>query len=159
MFYLTVNFTLLYVKHTKIHKLKKLYPNLQEESDVVKPKYEITNENATYEELLENIERKQNIMDKKEKDLVGTYMTQEWNGQEGIIVLYRDKTCIHPSGYMGTWYIENGKLYMDVNFPTIASNKEKTSYYETFEKTEKKKIEVLVVEKGLMFSSKFFEKI
>ena len=43
-----------------IHKLKKLYPNLQEESDVVKPKYEITNENATYEELLENIARKQN---------------------------------------------------------------------------------------------------
>ena len=43
-----------------IHKLKKLYPNLQEESDVVTPKYEITNENATYEELLENIARKQN---------------------------------------------------------------------------------------------------
>ena len=98
-------------------------------------------------------------LNKKEKDLVGTYRTQDWNGQEGIIVLNKDKTCIHPSGYMGTWYIENGKLYMDVNFPTIASNKEKTSYYETFEKTEKKKIEVLVVEKGLMFSSKFFEKI
>jgi hypothetical protein len=48
---------------------------------------------------------------------------------------------------------------MDVDFPTIASNKEKTLYYETFEKTEKKKIEVLVVEKGLIFSSKFFEKI
>ena len=43
-----------------IHKLKKLYPSLQEESDVVIPKYEITNENATYEELLENIARKQN---------------------------------------------------------------------------------------------------
>ena len=33
---------------------------MQEESDVVTPKYEITNENATYEELLENIARKQN---------------------------------------------------------------------------------------------------
>jgi hypothetical protein len=98
-------------------------------------------------------------LNKKEKDLVGTYRTQDWNGKEGIIVLNKNKTCIHPSGYAGTWYIENGKLYMDVDFPTIASNKEKTLYYETFEKTEKKKIEVLVVEKGLIFSSKFFEKI
>lgn len=40
-----------------IHKIKKLYPNIQEESDVVQPKYMITNENATYEELLENIAR------------------------------------------------------------------------------------------------------
>ena len=98
-------------------------------------------------------------LNKKEKDLVGTYRTQDWNGKEGIIVLNKDKTCIHPLGYTGTWYIEDGKLYMDVDFPTIEYNKEKTAYYETFEKTEKKKIEVLVVEKGLMFSSKFFEKI
>ena len=98
-------------------------------------------------------------LDKKEKDLVGTYRTQDWNGKEGIIVLNKDKTCVHPLGYTGTWFIEDDKLYMDVNFPTITSNKEKIMFYETFEKTEKKKIEVLVVEKGLMLSSKFFEKI
>ncbi len=38
-----------------IHKIKKIFPNLQEESDVVAPKYEITNKLGTYEELLENI--------------------------------------------------------------------------------------------------------
>ena len=98
-------------------------------------------------------------LNKKEKDLVGTYITQDWNGKEEIIVLNKDKTCVHPLGYIGTWFIKDDKLYMDVNFPTITSNKEKTMYYETFEKTEKKKIEILVVEKGLILSSKFFEKV
>ena len=42
-----------------IHKIKKIYPELQETSDVVNPKYEITNKLATYEELLENIAKKQ----------------------------------------------------------------------------------------------------
>ena len=42
-----------------IHKIKKIYPELQETSDVVNPKYEITNKFATYEELLENIAKKQ----------------------------------------------------------------------------------------------------
>ena len=42
-----------------IHKIKKIYPELEETSDVVNPKYEITNKLATYEELLENIAKKQ----------------------------------------------------------------------------------------------------
>ena len=42
-----------------IHKIKKIYPELQETSDVVNTKYEITNKLATYEELLENIAKKQ----------------------------------------------------------------------------------------------------
>lgn len=40
-----------------IHKVKKLYPNLQEKSDMIEKKYEIINEQVTYEELLENIAR------------------------------------------------------------------------------------------------------
>ena len=38
-----------------INKIKKLFPELKEESDVITKKYEITNKNMTYQELLENI--------------------------------------------------------------------------------------------------------
>lgn len=38
-----------------INKIKKIYPTLQEESDVISKKYEIVNPTITYEELLENI--------------------------------------------------------------------------------------------------------
>ena len=38
-----------------IHKVKKLYPNLKEKSDMISKEYEIINEQVTYEELLENI--------------------------------------------------------------------------------------------------------
>ncbi len=47
-----------------IHKIKKLYPNLQEKSDMINKQYEIVNEQVTYEELLENIAKlrdKENI--------------------------------------------------------------------------------------------------
>ncbi len=43
-----------------INKIKKIFPNLLEESDVVTKKYEITNKNNTYEELLENIYKLKN---------------------------------------------------------------------------------------------------
>ena len=43
-----------------IHKIKKMYSKLIEESDVINPKYEITNLLGTYEELLDNIAQKQN---------------------------------------------------------------------------------------------------
>ena len=38
-----------------IHKIKKIFPNLKEESDIIEKKYEITNKLITYQELLENI--------------------------------------------------------------------------------------------------------
>lgn len=41
-----------------IHKIKKMYPNLQERSDLFKKQYEIVNEQVTYEELLENIAKR-----------------------------------------------------------------------------------------------------
>lgn len=43
-----------------IYKIKKLFPKLYEESDVVKEEYEITNEKNTYEELLQSIAKKEN---------------------------------------------------------------------------------------------------
>ena len=38
-----------------IHKIKKLYPKLEEKSDMIEKQYEMINEMVTYEELLENI--------------------------------------------------------------------------------------------------------
>lgn len=38
-----------------IHKIKKIYPKLQEESDIIKKDHHIVNEPVTYEALLENI--------------------------------------------------------------------------------------------------------
>lgn len=38
-----------------VHKIKKLYPNLQEKSDMISKEYELVNEQVTYEALLENI--------------------------------------------------------------------------------------------------------
>lgn len=38
-----------------IHKIKKLYPKLQETSDIIDKSYEMVNEQVTYEQLLENI--------------------------------------------------------------------------------------------------------
>ena len=45
---------------TYINKLKRIYPNLKEESDVIEKKYEIANAKVTYEELLQNIARLKN---------------------------------------------------------------------------------------------------
>jgi len=40
-----------------INKIKKMYPNLEEQSDVVERKSEITNKKTTYEELINNISK------------------------------------------------------------------------------------------------------
>lgn len=46
-----------------IGKIKKMYPNLKEESDMIQKNYEIVNQEITYEELIEKIEK----IKKKEK--------------------------------------------------------------------------------------------
>ena len=43
-----------------IHKIKKIFPELIEKSDVINKNYEITNKNMTYQELLENISELKN---------------------------------------------------------------------------------------------------
>ena len=40
-----------------IHKIKKLFPKLQEKSDVIEKEYDILNKSITYEELIENISK------------------------------------------------------------------------------------------------------
>ena len=43
-----------------INKIKKIFPNLKEESDVISKKYEVVNPIITYEELIENISKLRN---------------------------------------------------------------------------------------------------
>lgn len=65
-----------------INKIKKIFPELKEESDIINKKYEITNKSMTYQELLENIS---SLKDRKEiEDIWYTvykyYKNQnEWN--------------------------------------------------------------------------------
>ena len=40
-----------------INKIKKMFPKIEEESDVITKKYELVNNEITYEELIENIAR------------------------------------------------------------------------------------------------------
>lgn len=56
-----------------IHKIKKLYPNLQEKSDMIEKRYEIINETITYEELLENIAK---LRDKEPIDEIWYHVYQ-----------------------------------------------------------------------------------
>ena len=57
-----------------INKIKKIFPELKEESDIISKKYEIVNENITYEELLEKIYKLKN----KEKIEELWYIVYEW---------------------------------------------------------------------------------
>lgn len=65
-----------------INKIKKIFPKLKEESDIINKNYEITNKMMTYQELLENIS---NLKDNKEIDNIWYTIYQyykmqnEWN--------------------------------------------------------------------------------
>ena len=52
-----------------IAKIKKIFPNLKEESDIIKKRDSITNVNATFDNLLDNIRKRQN----------GEFVNEIWN--------------------------------------------------------------------------------
>ena len=56
-----------------INRIKKLFPNLQEESDCIRPKYEITNLKPTYEQILAKISENSNI-EEMEKEWKQVYL-------------------------------------------------------------------------------------
>ena len=61
-----------------INKIKRIFPNLKEESDVVNKKYEIANSKVTYEELLENIAK---LKDKEKIDEIWYLIYQYYKSQ------------------------------------------------------------------------------
>ena len=103
-----------------------------------------------------NNEKNSNLISMKneEKNLIGTYKTNTWNGKEAIIALKNDKTMICPNG-SGTWLIEDGKLYIEYDMQVPQINENGQQDY----KTAHNKQEVTIVENGLMLSGHFFEKI
>ena len=90
----------------------------------------------------------------EERDLVGTYKTNTWNGKEAVIALKSDKTMICPNG-SGTWTFEDGKLYIEYDFEVPQITEDGRQEY----KKSHNKQEVTIVESGLMLSGHFFEKI
>ena len=61
-----------------INKIKRIFPNLKEESDVVNKKYEIANPKVTYEELLENIAK---LKEKEKIDEIWYLIYQYYKSQ------------------------------------------------------------------------------
>ena len=90
----------------------------------------------------------------EERNLVGTYKTNTWNGKEAVIALKSDKTMICPNG-SGTWTFEDGKLYIEYDFEVPQITEDGRQEY----KKSHNKQEVTSVESGLMLSGHFFEKI
>ena len=93
-------------------------------------------------------------MKNEEKNLVGTYRTDTWNGKEAVIALKSDKTMICPNG-SGTWSFEDGKLYIEYDFEVPQITEDGRQEY----KKSHNKQEVTIVESGLMLSGHFFEKL
>ncbi|MBQ9658662.1 MAG: hypothetical protein IJV31_07850 [Clostridia bacterium] len=93
-------------------------------------------------------------MKNEERNLVGTYKTNTWNGKEAVIALKSDKTMICPNG-SGTWSFEDGKLYIEYDFEVPQITEDGRQEY----KKSHNKQEVTIVESGLMLSGHFFEKI
>ena len=99
------------------------------------------------------------------KDFVGTYKTNTWNGKEAIIALQKDKTMICPNG-SGTWTFEDGKLYIEYDYTDSVAimvdefnkNTEKSQEGDRDYKKHAKH-EVIIVENGLMYNGHFFEKV
>lgn len=61
-----------------INKIKKIFPELKEKSDVINKEYEITNKMMTYQELLENITL---MKDNKETDSIWNIVYQYYKNQ------------------------------------------------------------------------------
>lgn len=69
----------------------------------------------------------------------GTYKTSTWNGKDGVLVLNKDYTCIHPSGSEATWRKEGNIIYIKLESGT----EQKAN----------------IVDKGLILETHFFEKL
>ena len=93
-------------------------------------------------------------MKNEERNLVGTYKTNTWNGKEAVIALKSDKTMICPNG-SGTWSFEDSKLYIEYDFEVPQITEDGRQEY----KKSHNKQEVTIVESGLMLNGHFFEKI
>ena len=75
---------------------------------------------------------------------------------------------IHPTGYNGTWFMNEGKLYIEYDYiDTVAQSADEmiTMFSKENQLTSEKnymkheKQEITIVEGGLILSGHFFEKV
>lgn len=109
------------------------------------------------------------ILNKKDgNNFIGTYKTNNWNGAEAVLVLQKDRSMIHPSKYNGTWYYNEGKIYLEYDYEDtltksadefVASYSNRNSQSTDKDYTKHKKQEVTIVDGGLILDGTFFEKL
>lgn len=98
-----------------IFKIKKIFPNLEEKSDLINKEYNIINKNVTYEELLENIYKLQNS---EEVNKIW-YLVYQYYKQENDMVLANDLKVLK--------YTNNPKDIDERIIDKLYGNKLKTS--------------------------------
>lgn len=88
-------------------------------------------------------------LSKDEKGIVGTYKTNNWNGNEAVLVINEDNTFIHPNGYNGTWSIEGNKILLQYDYSySYADGNIVTN-------TQTNHQEAIIVDKGIMYNDKY----
>ena len=92
-------------------------------------------------------------LSKDEKDIAGTYKTNNWNGNEAVLVINEDNTFIHPNGYNGTWSIDGNKILLQYDYSySYADGNIVTN-------TQTNHQEAIIVDIGIMINTHFFEKL
>lgn len=93
-----------------INKLKRIFPKLKEESDIINKNYEIVNSKVTYEELLENIAK---LKDKEKIDEIWYLIYQYYKSQnDWKEILNKDLQALFYTNQPETLTKENvQKLY------------------------------------------------
>lgn len=105
--------------------------------------------------MRENIVTSSNTIQSEEDTIVGTYKTNTWNGHEAVLVLNSDKSMIYPDGGTGIWALKDEKIYLK-----FKSNIGMLSEYLENKVEEKYSIkEAIIVDKGIMIDTHFFEKV
>lgn len=98
-----------------IKKIKKLFPNLEEKSDVIEKKYEITNFDATFEET----------MNVYKEYLDGKEISQEW--KDLFIYFYSKNNLKFKRAISGIYYTNKSKDITKENIEKLYGNYLKTS--------------------------------
>jgi hypothetical protein len=57
------------------------------------------------------------LNENKEQSLVGVYKTDSWNGKSGTLVLYKDGTCLYPTGDEGQWELSGDVVRITLKSP------------------------------------------
>ncbi len=86
-------------------------------------------------------------------NISGTYRTNSWNGEEAVLILNKDYTCIYPTGDEGIWSVDGNIIYIEIKSSYSYADGE----VHTVESLNKYK--ATIVDRGIMLNTCFFEKL